>query len=69
MGENVYLTNKINYKLEDLVARYGKHKEALANALMLLAMSDENLVKQAIEIITILDMKGGTSLEEVGTKW
>lgn len=62
-GEAVWLTKRINAKLEELKDKHGVYKEGLGNILLLLAMSNEDLVKQAVNIIRIWDIKGGTDLE------
>jgi hypothetical protein len=64
-GKGLYLTKKINANLEELKEANGVHKEGLGNILLLLAMSDENLVKQALNIIKTWDIKGGVDLEKV----
>jgi hypothetical protein len=64
-GEGLYLTKKINAKLEELKEANGVHKEGLGNILLLLAMSDENLVKQALNIIRIWEIKGAVDLEKM----
>jgi hypothetical protein len=64
-GKGLYLTKKINAKLEELKEANGVHKEGLGNILLLLAMSDENLVKQALNIIRIWEIKGAVDLEKM----
>ena len=64
-GEGLYLTKKINAKLEELKEANGVYKEGLGNLLLLLAMADDNMVKQALNIIKIWDIKGGVDLEKI----
>jgi hypothetical protein len=64
-GKGLYLTKKINAKLEELKEANGVHKEGLGNILLLLAMADDNMVKQALNIIKIWDIKGGVDIEKI----
>jgi len=62
-GGQVWLTKRIDAKLEELKEIHGVHKEGLGNILLLLAMNDEDLVKQAVNIIKTWDIKGGVDLQ------
>jgi hypothetical protein len=64
MGGQLYLTRKIDDALEKLATTYKVHKEALGNTLLLLAMCDENQVKQCVNMIKTWKIEGGTKMEE-----
>jgi hypothetical protein len=64
-GGQVWLTTKIDARLEELKKTHGVHKEGLGNILLLLAMSDGNLVKQAVNIIKTWNIQGGMDLLEM----
>jgi uncharacterized protein YajQ (UPF0234 family) len=62
-GGQVWLTNRIDARLEELQKKHDVKKEGLGNILLLLAMSDDNLVKQAVNIIKTWNIKGGVDLQ------
>ncbi|MEM0049006.1 MAG: hypothetical protein QW424_01530 [Candidatus Bathyarchaeia archaeon] len=64
----LWLTKRIDAKLEELKDAYGVHKEGLGNILLLLALSNEDLVKQAVNIIKIWNIKGVTDLEKMESR-
>ncbi len=64
-GGQVWLTKRIDAKLEELTKLHHVHKEGLGNILLLLAMSDEALVKQAVNMIRTWDIKGGADLQKM----
>lgn len=64
-GGQLWLTNKIDAKLEELTKAHGVRKEGLGNILLLLAMSDDCLVKQAVNLIKTWDIKGGMDLQKM----
>lgn len=66
MGEQLYLTTRIDDKLEELAKTHKVHKEALGKTLLLLAMCNEEQVKQCINLIRTWKIEGGTKMEERG---
>lgn len=60
------MTKRIDDELEELARTYKVHKEALGNTLLLLAMCDENQVKQCVSMIKTWKIEGGTKMEERG---
>ncbi|MEM2614176.1 MAG: hypothetical protein QXO15_08135 [Nitrososphaerota archaeon] len=65
MSGQLWLTKRIDAKLEELKDTYNVHKEGLGNILLLLALSDEDLVKQAVNIIKIWNIMGTCLLSTV----
>jgi len=64
MGGQLYLTTRIDGKLEQLAKTHKVHKEALGNTLLLLAMCNEEQVKQCVNLIKAWKIEGGTRMEE-----
>jgi len=64
MGGQLYLTKAIDDKLEESAKTYKVHKEALGNTLLLLAMCNEEQVKQCVNLIRTWKIEGGTRMEE-----
>jgi hypothetical protein len=62
-GGQVWLTTRIDARLEELKEIHDVYKEGLGNILLLLAMSDDNLVKQAVNIIKTWNIKGGIDIQ------
>ena len=63
-GGQLYLTKRVDDKLEELVEIHNVHKEGLGNVLLLLAMCDEEQVKQCVNLIKAWDIKGGAEMEK-----
>ncbi|MGQ9759564.1 MAG: hypothetical protein ACUVQ5_03205, partial [Candidatus Methanomethylicaceae archaeon] len=57
------ITDKIHAKLKSLAVDKNAYLEGLGNILLLLSLSNEAIVSQAVNIINALDIKGGTDLE------
>jgi len=66
MNGQLYLTKRIDSKLEELAKTHKVHKEALGNTLLLLAMCDEDQVEQCVNLIKAWDIKGATEMEKRG---
>jgi len=64
----LWLTPKIDKRLEDLAREHGVYKEGLGNILLLLAMSSPCITKQAINIIKTWNIGGATDLEKMETR-
>jgi hypothetical protein len=64
MGGQLYLTTRIDDKLEELAKTHKVHKEALGNTLLLLAMCNEEQVKQCVNLIRTWKIEGGARMEE-----
>lgn len=62
-GGQVWLTKRIDAKLEELKDKHHVYKEGMGNILLLLAMSDDNLVNQAVNIIKTWNIKGGVDIQ------
>lgn len=62
-GGQVWLTTRIDARLEELKEIHDVYKEGIGNILLLLAMSDDNLVKQAVNIIKTWNIKGGADIQ------
>jgi hypothetical protein len=65
MGQ-LYLTKRIDDKLEKLANVHKVHKEGLGNTLLLLAMCNEELVKQCVNLINTWKIEGAIKMEERG---
>ncbi|MGQ9642174.1 MAG: hypothetical protein ACUVUF_08705 [Candidatus Bathycorpusculaceae bacterium] len=63
MGKNLYITDKIHGKLKSLAMDKNVYLEGLGNILLLLSLSNDAIVSQAVNIINTLDIKGATDLE------
>jgi hypothetical protein len=66
MGGQLYLTESIDDKLEELAKTHKVLKEALGNTLLLLAMCNEEQVKQCVNLVRTWKIEGGTKMEERG---
>ena len=66
MGGQLYLTESIDDKLEELAKTHKVHKEALGNTLLLLAMCNEEQVKPCVNLIRTWKIEGGTKMEDRG---
>jgi len=64
MGGQLYLTTRIDDKLEKLSKTHKVHKEALGNTLSLLAMCEEEQVKQCVNLIKTWKIEGGARMEQ-----
>lgn len=64
--KQLWLTDKIDKKLEALKIQNKVHKEALGNVLLLLVMCNEEQVKQAVNLIEAWDIKGAAEMEKRG---
>lgn len=62
----LFLTTKIHTKLKTTADNYGVKMEALGNTLLILALSDESKVKQAIDLIKIWNIEGQRKMENRG---
>jgi len=65
MGQ-LYLTQKVDTKLESTATSSGVYKEALGNTLLILSLCNDELVKQSINLIKAWDIKGGAEMEKRG---
>jgi hypothetical protein len=63
VGGQLYLTKNIDNKLESLASTNKVHKEALGNTLLLLAMCNEQQVKQCVDLIRTWHIEGGAKME------
>lgn len=66
MGGQLYLTTRIDDKLEELAKTHKVHKEAFGNTLLLLAMCNEEHVKQCVNLVKTWKIEGGIKMEDRG---
>lgn len=66
VGKDVFLTDIIHDKLKDLAKKFNVSFEAMGNTLLVLAMSNDEQVKQAVNLIGTWNIKGATEMEKRG---
>jgi hypothetical protein len=66
VGKDVFLTDIIHDKLKDLAKKFNVSFEAMGNTLLVLAMSNDEQVKQAVNLIETWNIKGATEMEKRG---
>ena len=66
MGGQLYLTQRVDDKLESVAKTKGVLKEALGNVLLMLSLCNDEQVNVAVNIIKAWNIKGETEMEKRG---
>ena len=66
MVKGFALTDKVHEKLKSTAEKFDVHIEALGNTLLMTSLSDENKVRQAINLIKAWKIEGQVKMEERG---
>lgn len=66
MGRVILNDKNIDDKLEELAKAHKVYKEALGNTLLLLALCNEEQVKQCVNLVKTWKIEGGARMEERG---
>jgi hypothetical protein len=65
VDKDVFLTDIIHGKLKDLAKKFNVSFEAMGNTLLVLAMCNDEQVKQAVNLIETWNIKGATEMEKI----
>jgi hypothetical protein len=66
MTQDVFLTDVIHAKLKSMAKEFNVEMEALGNTLLVLAMCNNEQVKQCINLIKTWDIRGAEKMNQRG---
>ncbi len=66
MPGSIWVTNKIHRKVTEKAEQFDVTQEGLAGVLLLLSVTNETILKQALDLMKMYDLGGSTDMESKG---
>jgi len=66
MDQSIFVTSKIHARIAEKAQEFGIKQEGLASVLLLLGLSNETILKQALELIKMYNLGGSVDMENKG---
>ena len=65
MTKEVWITDEVKKKIDEIVAQHGLHKEGFIDAILRLSLWDDAKVNQAVIIVKAYGLQGATNIESM----